>query len=251
MRLKLVTVTSLALGTLLLIWVTGFGPESTLGSIQFGTHLIHSLAGQLIVSTFFTCLGGLTTAFIALSIGVPMGVGAAYLPRAQRQVVRTALDATSSIPRYILIVLLFSIYGKSYEVLVLGCAIACVPRIAESMRAHVASQLANGRFTAFYAHGISPSKILWFHFVRTTGMQRMQRDLLSVLSLFVITEASLAYIDPFVYTQFSATWGMMISRQLHAGHLSHPHTWLFLLFLTGFLIIVAFMRSQMDTQDGI
>ena len=56
---------------------------------------------------------------LALSLGVPMGVGAAYLPHKQRHAIRTALDATSSIPRYILVVLLFSIYGKSYMILVL------------------------------------------------------------------------------------------------------------------------------------
>jgi len=137
-------------------------------------------------------------------------------------------------------------YGKGLTALVIGCAIACAPTVAEAMRAHVAKQLAEGRFTAFHAHGLHPVRIVWVHFVFISGQRLILREALTIGGLFIVSEASLAYIDPFVYSGFSASWGMMLSRLIHAGQFDHVHTWLILGWMCTALLGIAVLRHGLE-----
>lgn len=226
-----------------------WGSESLVGPVQIGTYFLLSISSQVFTAFLFACVSGSITAALALSVGVPVGVGAAYYSGPIGAVLRVPLDILSTIPRYILIVLLFSIYGKGLTLLMLGCAIACVPTIAESIRSHVRTQLTEGRFLAFHAHGLSPMRILWFHFIFISARRLIKKEFITVLSLFVITEASLAYIDPFVYEGFSASWGMMLSRLFRNGHSAHPQTWLTLFWMCAFLLSLAEARRYVDDSQ--
>ena len=158
------TIVILAAGTILLAGAYFLGPEQGLGAVQIGASFIESPPLQLLASTAFMCVGALAAAGLALFGGLLLGTGTAFYTGTVGVLLKTGIDVMASIPRYILIILLFSLYGKGFSFLVLGVAIASVPTMAENIRNHIAEQLAQGRYHAFLAHGLSPTRIIWVHF---------------------------------------------------------------------------------------
>ena len=193
-------------------------------------------------------LGALGSATIALTLGVLIGTCAAFYKGIIGSLCKAPIDILASIPRYILIVLLFSMYEKGFVYLILGVGIASVPTSAESIRNHISEQLAQGRYRAFIAHGLSPFRILGFHFLWIAGRRVLARDFLTVTTLFLITETSISYIDPYVYLNFSATWGMMLSRLLHGQHLTNPMTWVVIGWFAVALFCIAALRRQVGAN---
>jgi ABC-type dipeptide/oligopeptide/nickel transport system permease subunit len=217
-----------------------------LGPLQVGSYLIDNLAGQLSVSTAFAVLGGLTTAGLALALGIPLGLAAVALPGLAGGAFRAATDTLSSLPRYVLVLFLFAIFGKSPTVLVLACGLACAPHVAESVRTHVGQQIADGRLLALTAHGFSPAHIYWVQFVFRSARPLLRSDVLTIMSLFVITEASLGYIDPYVFTHHSATFGVMLSRCL-PGVLEGPAAGVVIVWMGGLLFLFQTIRRHPST----
>ena len=74
----------------------------------------------------------------------------------------------------------------------------------------------------------------------------MLRDALAIFTLFIVTETSISYLDPYVYLNFSATWGMMLSRLLHEHTLAHPQTWLLVSWFCLALFCIAHVRRRME-----
>ena len=246
MQLKRSTIALLASSIILLVASYLLGPEQTAGPVQIGTAFIESPPAQLLVSTLCMLGGAFAAAAGALLIGAVLGTGAAFYKGFFGTVLKTSIDILGSIPRYILIIFLFSLYGKGFGYLIVGVAMACVPTTAENIRNHIAEQLAQGRYRAFLAHGLSPTKILWIHFLYYAGRQVMLRDLLTIFTIFLITETSISYLDPYVYLNFSATWGMMLSRLLHEQPLTHLQTWI----VVGWFCIALFSLTAFRRRLG-
>lgn len=227
------------------LWWTGPGLS---GPLQFGTHLIYDATWQFTAALGFTLVAALLSTAMAFTLGLPLGIAAALWVRDTRWVAMVPGDLLSCLPRYILILLLFSIFGKSVLVLIVGCALAFTPVVTETTRTLINTHLANGRVEAFQAHGIGMGSVVFLHLLGTLGRKALLGEFISGMLLFIIVEASFAYIDPYVYSGLSTSVGMLVSRTIHGGYVLTLQSGLLFTGLFGFLAIGLKTRSAFHAK---
>ena len=232
---------------LLLCVLSGTGPGLS-GPLQVGTVLIYDATWQFLVSVGLTLIAGVLSTTIAFAFGLPLGIAAALLHQNVRWTTSLPTDTLSCVPRYILILLLFSIFGKSAHVLIIGCALALTPVVTESTRRIITKHIANGRYEAFKAHGIGIPTIILRHFLGALGRRALFGEFVSGVILFFIVESSFAYIDPYVYSGLSTTVGMLVSRVIHGGHAMTLQSSIMLTGIAGLLMMALTLRKSLNVS---
>ena len=80
-----------------------WGTHSVVGPVQFGRSFLIDISTQTLAATTFAIVSGSLTALLAIMIGVPIGVGAAYYSGLIGAPFRAPVDILSSVPRLSLI----------------------------------------------------------------------------------------------------------------------------------------------------
>lgn len=153
---------------------------------------------------------GLLACVVAAVLGIPSGAVAGYLGGPVRDALRYGFTVFSSLPRFVLVLLVCSIYGDATWLLALAVGVSYTPTLGEAVYARVDSLRSADYVMANKAYGLSGWRILWVHLVGAAAGRLIGRHLLTLFGYFLVLETTLAYIGGFGVQEPTPSWGNML-----------------------------------------
>lgn len=154
---------------------------------------------------------GLLACGVAALLGVPAGALSGFYGGAPRLVLRYVLTVVASVPRFVLALLVLTIYGNDLLHLAVAAGVAYAPSLAESVHERIERLRAREFVLANQAHGVPDWRILWVHLVWAACRRRIARHLLALFGGFVVLETTLAYIGGYGVQQPEPSWGNLLA----------------------------------------
>lgn len=215
-----VVVLGLLLAAALLMPLTGYDVVTDADSMRaslspswahwLGTdHAGRDIAARLAWASRSFVGPGLLAGLVATVLGVPAGAVAGYWEPAAGPV-RYLFSVLSAVPRFVLVLLVCTIYGDETWLLALAVGIAYTPTLGEALYARIASLRHADFIAANRAYGLPGWRILWVHLVWAAGRRLIARHLLILFGYFAVLETTLAYIGGFGVQEPMPSWGNML-----------------------------------------
>lgn len=174
---------------------------------------------RLMRATDAFVLPGLAAALIATGIGGTLGTVAGWTGGWAERLVSAISGLPATMPRFILVLLLATIFRPSSTVLSLGCGVAFVPVVATEVRTRVSEMRRKHFVNAGLMHGLSLTQVLGRHILWTACRHVLARLALQAASFFVVVETSLAYLGDIGVQEPIPSWGNMVASGLVDGRL--------------------------------
>jgi peptide/nickel transport system permease protein len=183
------------------------GPSSAhwLGTDDFGRDLFTRVAASYRIS-LAVALGSV---FMALAIGVPLGLTAGYSGSKLDQLIMRPLDVLMAFPVVLLAVTITAIAGAGTGTLIIAIGVVYTPIVARTMRASAMATASQTYIEAVRARGASPWRILARHVLpNSAGPVIVQASMLGGLA--IILEAAMSFVGLGVQPP-TASLGLMLS----------------------------------------
>ena len=202
------------------IWWTPYGPLAVntgaeflrpslahpLGTDEYGRDVL----SRLMKGTQLTLLSSLGAVIIALVIGVPAGLIAAFKRGVAGEIIMRGADLLYSFPALLAAITLVAAFGASTLTATLAIGIASIPVFARVTRSTALSVLANDYVLAARAYGRSNFQIARRH-VLPNIMGVLVAQIALLLSITILAVAALSYLG--LGTPPPApTWGGMLEN---------------------------------------
>lgn len=188
--------------------LAGQGPSAQhlLGTDHLGRDVLARL--QLATSAFAG--SGVLACLVALVLAVPVAALSAYNGGPLASLTRFTFSSLAAIPRFVLVLLVLSIYGDSSTTLALVAGCSYVPILGEAVYEQIERLRGEEYVLASQAHGLSGTRILWVHLVWAACGRLIGRHLLSLFGFYLVLETTLSYIGGFGVQQPAPSWGNML-----------------------------------------
>lgn len=182
------------------------GPGHWLGT----DHLGRDVLKRLLLACQFFVIPGLLACVVASVIAIPAGAVAGYRGGWVEALVRWAFNVLASVPRFVLVLLVLSIYGDHLGLLAVAAGVAYTPTLVEAIFARIESLRSLDYVVANRAYGLSGWRILWVHLVWAACRRLIGRHLLNLFGYFLVLETTLSYIGGFGVQEPMPSWGNML-----------------------------------------
>ena len=187
-------------------------------------HLGRDVFWRLIFACQAFVWPGMLAGLVAVLLAVPFGSLAGYRGGMTEAVVRFACSVVSSIPRFVLILLICSIYGTELIVLALATGLAYAPTLCNAVYTRIESLRDCEYLLANRAYGVPASRILVVHLIFSACGRLIARHLVLLFGYFLVVETTLSYIGGFGVQEPQPSWGNMLVFEW--GRSGHPATML-------------------------
>ncbi|MFB9984675.1 ABC transporter permease [Mesorhizobium kowhaii] len=175
----------------------------------FGTdNLGRDVFARTIFGARVSLMVGLTSALLASSVGLLIGVVAGYV-RSVDNVIMRVMDALMSIPTILLAIALISLTGPGIGILIVAVALPQMPSVTRLVRSVVLSVRDRPYVEAAICGGAPLPKILWRHVLPSTIPPLMVQGAM-VFADAIMTEAGLSFLGVGVPPEIPS-WGNMIA----------------------------------------
>lgn len=182
------------------------------GSHFFGTdQLGRDVFIRLIHSTEAFYMPGLVACLLATMGGVAGGALAGYFGGLFADAFRYFSAIISSIPRFILILLVLSITGEGIYIIAALTGLIYVPVVGETVFRKVQHFGATEFIEAAKAHGLKDARILIYHILYHNCLPAILRHLIYLFGYVIIIETSLSYLGGFGRQEPQPSWGNMVA----------------------------------------
>ncbi|MBO84790.1 MAG: hypothetical protein CL927_05480 [Deltaproteobacteria bacterium] len=162
---------------------------------------------------------GIGAAVVAVGLGGTLGTLAGWVGGWTDRTMSAAGGLPSTMPRFILVLLLATIFSPSSLVLALGCGLAFVPVVTTEVRVRVSDMRRKQFVIAGLMHGLSITQVLGRHILWSTCRHVLARLALQAAGFFVVVETSLAYLGDIGVQEPIPSWGNMVASGLVDGRL--------------------------------
>jgi len=154
---------------------------------------------------------GLLACGVTLLFGVPTGAIAGYLGGIFSSIVRFLYGVLGSIPRFVLVLVVCTIYGNDPSVIALTAGIAYAPALGEAIYERVDRMRREDFVKAAKAHGLSQSDILFRQILWHNCRRLITRHCLFLFGFYLVLESTLSYIGDFGVEEPNPSWGNMLA----------------------------------------
>lgn len=180
-------------------------------------HLGRDVAWRLAFASRAFVGPGLLAAAFAAALGILGGALAGYLGGHVEGLVRYAYAVIDAIPRFLMVLLVGTIYGDSPSILAAVVGVSYAPALGEALFSRISSLRRAEFVRAGLAYGLSDGRILWLHLVWTLSRGLIGSHLLGVFGYYVVLESALAYIGGFGVQEPYPSLGNMIAFEWGRG----------------------------------
>ena len=178
----------------------------------FGTDKLgRDVAMRMLYATQAFVGPGMLAACVALLLALPTGAIAGWHGGVVASVLRLLTTSLASIPRFVLLLLVSSIYGRDLTTLGIAAGIAYSPTLSEALYSRIVTFRDSGFVLAAKAHGLSNMKVLSYHILWSNCRTLIWRHILALFGFFLLIETTLSCIGGFGVQEPSPSWGNMIS----------------------------------------
>ena len=153
---------------------------------------------------------GLLACFLSFLLAVPGGAWAGWKGGWVAEGIRFLFTVLASLPRFVFVLLVCSIYGTDSWTLGVAAGIAYAPALSEAVYAKVSEFRQAGFVLAARAHGLSTPRILGIHILWVNCRGLVLRHLLQLFAFFLLLETTLSCLGDFGVQEPMPSWGNMI-----------------------------------------
>lgn len=169
--------------------LSGPSRDHLFGTDNFGrdvlARVLHGYRTSLIIA--------LGSVFVAVAIGLPLGLIAGFFGTKLDNVIMRTLDLLMAFPPILLAITLIAVYGTGTSTTILALAIIYIPIMARVIRASVISVRNEEFVLAAKAIGASPLRVmLWHALPNSLGPLIVQASI--SMGLAILIEAALSFI---------------------------------------------------------
>ncbi|MBI4339971.1 MAG: ABC transporter permease [Chloroflexi bacterium] len=182
----------------------GLSTQSWLGTDYLG----RDMYSRLVYGARVSVQVGLGAVGLALAIGVPLGLLAAFRGGIVDEVIMRAMDAVFSVPALLLAVSISAALGASLGSVMIALAVSGVPRDARLMRGAALSVKENDYVLASRAMGVSGARIALVHILPNAIQPLIVQAAISI-GFAIFGEASLSFLGVGVRPPLPS-WGSML-----------------------------------------
>jgi ABC-type dipeptide/oligopeptide/nickel transport system permease subunit len=172
-------------------------------------HLGRDILSRLIYACSSFVGPGLVCCVIAAGLGVPAGAVAGYRGAWVESGLRYGFTVLASLPVFVLVLLVLSIYGDDLWLLSVVAGVAYVPTLGEEVFGRIEGLRHADYVLANRAYGVPDWRILWVHLVGAACARLIARHLVTLFGTFLILETTLAYLGSGVQEP-QPSWGNML-----------------------------------------
>lgn len=174
-------------------------------------HLGRSVAWRLLFATRAFAYPTLIAMVVASLIAVPTAALAGYYDGWPRRTYLAIHGVVSAIPRFVLILLILSLYSTSTTVLAIAIGVAYTPALSEAIYDHVKTLRAAPWVRAHFAWGFSHSTILWKFIVFRACRTLFTRHMANIFAYVLVVESTLSYLGSYGVQEPNPSLGNMMS----------------------------------------
>lgn len=225
----------------------GLGPRPGhwLGTDRLGRDVLRRLAR----ATEAFVAPGVASAAVAIAAGTLLGSGAGWWAGPGGRGLRFIATLPATIPRFVLVLLLATIFTPSTAVFTIGCALAFAPTIANTVANRVRAAREDDAVAAGLVHGLSTWRVLGVHILWSQCRRQLAALGLEAFAFYVVVETTLAYLGDLGVQEPEPSWGNMIASGLLDDRL-HPVARLApAVCLWGLLVAIHRLRSELRDDD--
>ena len=186
-----------------------------LGTDQLGRDLL----SRLIYGTRYCLLMGCMSVFLASLIGIPLGLYAGYLPRADA-VISKITDILMSFPTILIAIIIVAVLGPGLFNAIVAVGVTSVPAFVRLTRAQVKSEARREYIMAAVSLGMSSNRILFRHIFPNVTSALLVLGSLS-LGTAILESAALSFLNLGVSPP-TPEWGSMIRSGMETFLSSNP-----------------------------
>ncbi len=162
---------------------------------------------------------------VAGVLGLVAGTARGWLGGLTNTVLGFLTTVLATMPRYVLVLVVLTIWGDSALWLALAAGLAWTPSVTEAVSARVERLRHSETILASRLHGVPTWRLLLVHTVWFGCRKTVTRQLLGLFSAFLVLEASLAYIGGLGIREPTPSIGNLLAMQWGRGAWSDPRFW--------------------------
>jgi peptide/nickel transport system permease protein len=170
------------------------------------------VAWRVLIATEAFVGPGLLACLIAFFLAVPWGAWAGWKGGWAAEGIRFFFTVLASLPRFVFVLLVCSIYGKGPWTLAIAAGIAYSSSLSEAIYAKVSAFRQAGFVLAAKAHGLSTRRILGKHILWVNCRGLIMRHLLQLFAFFLLVETTLSMLGGYGVQEPAPSWGNMITK---------------------------------------
>lgn len=179
-----------------------------LGTDQVGRDLLK----RIIHGTEAFYVPGLLACALAAFGGTVGGGLAGYYGGPFATLFRYFTALVTSFPRFILILLVCSIFESSIYLIALLTGLVYLPQVAETVYRKVIYFRSTEFIEAARAHGLSNARILFYHILYLNCLPPVVKHMLYLFGYVILIETSLSYLGGFGVQEPAPSWGNMLAQ---------------------------------------
>jgi len=186
------------------------GTAAWLGTDALG----RDIAWRMVKATDAFVVPSVGAALVAVGLGGGLGTLGGWFGGTIERASGAVAGLPGAAPRFVMVLLLATIFEPSSVVLAVGCGLAFVPQAA----AEVAARLGAMRRTAFVeaslVHGVGVARVLGGHLLWTGCRLLLLRLALQSVAFYVVVETTLSYLGALGVQEPLPSFGNMVARGL-------------------------------------
>jgi oligopeptide transport system permease protein len=184
-----------------------------------------AIATRLVIGLANGVVPAIAACFVAGVLGLVAGTARGWLGGVTNTVLGFGTTVLATIPRYVLVLVVLTIWGDNALWLALAAGLAWTPSVTEAVSARVERLRHSETILASRLHGVPTWRLLLVHTVWFGCRKTVARQLLGLFSAFLVLEASLAYIGGLGIREPTPSIGNLLAMQWGRGTWSDPRFW--------------------------